>query len=80
MIVEQGKQAVWNHAKEVGMSEDIALIAKYFTIKDVSIIGNGKLTYMEDMPRKTHRVPAIPTTLDYKAIIQETKDKARKYK
>lgn len=35
MKVETGKQAVWQHAKECGMSEDIARIAKFFDIKDV---------------------------------------------
>lgn len=61
MKVETGKQAVWQHAKECGISEDIALIAKYFDIKDVSIIGNGKMTYVDERPRKMHRVPAHPT-------------------
>lgn len=60
MIRESGKRAVWEHAKEVGMSDKIALIAKYFEIKDVSIIGNGKITYIEELPRKMHRVPAVP--------------------
>lgn len=49
---KQGKREVWEHAKECGISDDIALIAKYFDIKDVSIISNGKISFMEDMPRK----------------------------
>lgn len=61
MKVETGKRAVWEHAKECGLDEDIALIAKYFDIQDVSIIANGKMTYTGERPRKTHRVPAVPT-------------------
>lgn len=61
MKVETGRQAVWQHAKECGLDEGIALIAKHFDIKDVSIIGNGKMTYIEERPRKMHRVPAIPS-------------------
>lgn len=80
MKVETGKQAVWQHAKECGMSEDIALIAKVFDIKDVSIIGNGKMTYLHERPRKMHRVPAIPTKIDYKAVIEKTKEQKKYYK
>ena len=61
LIKKQGKREVWEHAKECGISDDIALIAKYFDIKDVSIISNGKISFMEDMPRKMHRVPATPS-------------------
>lgn len=42
MKVEQGREAVWNHAKETGMADDIARIAKIFDLADVSIISNGK--------------------------------------
>uniref|UniRef100_A0AAU8BWG0 Uncharacterized protein n=1 Tax=Salmonella phage PMBT35 TaxID=3137287 RepID=A0AAU8BWG0_9VIRU len=61
MKVETGRQAVWQHAKECGLDEGIARIAKYFDIKDVSIIGNGKLSYIDERPRKVHRVPAVPS-------------------
>lgn len=81
MKVETGKQAVWQHAKECGMSEDIARIAKFFDIKDVSIIGNGKMTYLHERPRKMHRVPAVPTgKSDVKAMIAETKEVKKRYK
>lgn len=80
MKVETGKQAVWQHAKECGMSEDIARIAKFFDIKDVSIIGNGKMTYLHERPRNMHRVPAIPTKIDYKAVIEKTKEQKKYYK
>ena len=66
LIKEQGKQAVWNHAKECGMSDKIALVAKYFDIKDVSIIGNGKLTFIDEIPHKMHRVPATPSLEFYR--------------
>ena len=80
MKVETGKQAVWQHCKEAGIDGDIALISKYFDIKDVCVIFNGKITYINEMPRKTHRVPAVPVRIDSKAVIQKTKDNARKYK
>ena len=80
MKVEQGREAVWQHAKECGMSEDIARIAKVFDIKDVSIIGNVKMTYLHERPRKMHRVPAIPTKIDYKAVIEKTKEQKKYYK
>lgn len=81
MKVETGRQAVWQHAKECGLDEGIARIAKYFDIKDVSIIGNGKMTYIEERPRKMHRVPAIPTGKgDLKALIDQTKEVKKRYK
>lgn len=61
MIKESGKQAVWTHAKETGLADGIALIAKYFDLSDVSIIGGGKITFINEMPRKCHRVPATPS-------------------
>ncbi|QXV76520.1 hypothetical protein bas12_0038 [Escherichia phage BrunoManser] len=78
MIKESGKRAVWEHAKETGLADGIALIAKYFDIKDVSIIGNGKITYIEELPRKCHRVPAVPGLEYYreegKRIMKEFKE------
>lgn len=56
LIVEQGKRAVWEHMKEAGMGDDIALIAKYFDIKDVCLIYNGKMTFIEERPRKSTRI------------------------
>lgn len=61
--VESGKQAVWSHCKEAGIDADIALIAKYFDIKDICVIYNGKMTYIEDRPRKSHRI-AVATVPD----------------
>lgn len=66
MIKEQGKQAVWKHAKECGLSDGIALIAKHFDIKDVSIIGGGKISFIEEIPRKMKRVPATPSLEFYR--------------
>lgn len=81
MKVESGREAVWRHAKECGMGEKIALIAKYFDINDVSIIGNGKLTYLHERPRKVHRVPATPTgKADVKSAIEKTKQVNKHYK
>ena len=80
MKIETGKQAVWQHAKECGLDEKIALIAKYFEIKDVAIIGNGKMTYIEERPRKVHRVPAVPVRVDSKAIIDKTKEQKKRLK
>lgn len=81
MKVEQGREAVWQHAKECGMAEDIARIAKFFDIKDVSIIGNGKMTYLHERPRKVHRVPAIPTgKIDVSAEIAKFKKPKKRYR
>lgn len=81
MKIETGKQAVWQHAKETGMADDIALIAKYFDIKDVSIIGNGKMTYIDERPRKMHRVPAVPTgKADVAAAVAKFKEPKKRYK
>ena len=81
MKVEQGREAVWNHAKETGMADDIARIAKIFEISDVSIISNGKMTYLHERPRKMHRVPATPTGKDdiYKHI-EKTREQKKYYK
>lgn len=77
LIVETGKQAVWNHCKEAGISDDIALIAKYFDIKDICLIYNGKMTYIDERPRKAHRiaVAAKPekSTADYLKALRAKK-------
>lgn len=65
MEIKQGKQEVWQHAKEAGMDKDIAMISKYFDISDVCIIYNGKMTFIENKPRKQHRVPALPSPQFY---------------
>ena len=80
MKVETGKQAVWQHAKECGMSEDIARIAKVFDLADVSIISNGKMTYLHERPRKMHRVPAIPTKIDFKEAMAKIREPKKYYK
>ena len=79
MIKDQGKQAVWQHAKETGLAEGIAAIAKHFDIKDVCVIGNGKITYIEEMPRKTTRI-AVATKADkaIKEYIDDTKVNKRR--
>lgn len=66
MKVFSGKQAVWSHAKEVGLDDALSKISKAFDrdIADVCIIGNGKISYIRDMPRRCHRVEAIPVVID----------------
>lgn len=56
MIVETGRAAVWAHCEEAGIQDDIKMISKYFDIKDISVIFNGKFTYMDERPRKYVRV------------------------
>lgn len=56
MIVETGRAAVWAHCVESGIQDDIKMISKYFDIKDISVIFNGKFTYMDERPRKYVRV------------------------
>lgn len=74
--VEEGKRAVWEHCKEAGIDGDIALIAKYFDIKDICLIYNGKMTYIEERPRRTTRI-AVATKPDRSVaeFIKETKKK-----
>lgn len=74
--VEEGKRAVWEHCKEAGIDGDIALIAKYFDIKDICLIYNGKMTYIEERPRRTTRI-AVATKPDKSVseFIKETKKK-----
>lgn len=81
MKVEQGREAVWNHAKETGLAEDIARIAKTFDLADVSIISNGKMTYLNERPRKMYRVPAIPTgKIDVSAEVAKFKEPKKHWK
>lgn len=81
MKVEQGREAVWQHAKECGLSDDIARIAKIFTISDISIIANGKMTYLNERPRKMYRVPAIPTgKIDVSAEVAKFKEPKKHWK
>lgn len=74
--VEEGKRAVWEHCKEAGVDGDIALIAKYFDIKDICLIYNGKMTYIEERPRRTTRI-AVATKPEKSVaeFIKETKKK-----
>lgn len=80
MKVEQGRQAVWDHAKECGIAEDIARIAKYFDIADISIISGDKMTFLNELPRKMHRVPAIPTKIDFKEAMAKIREPRKYYK
>lgn len=82
MIVETGRAAVWQHAKEAGISDDIAKIAKHFDIKDISIIFGGKLTYLHDRPVKRTRI-AVATRAEADALkmfIHESKQQKKYYK
>ena len=82
MEIESGKVAVWKHAGEAGMQEKIKLVSKYFDISDVSIIYNGKMTYIENRPRKVLRVEAVPTPQgskdELKKAIQSFRDRDKK--
>lgn len=80
MKVEQGRQAVWDHAKECGIAEDISRIAKYFDIADISIISGDKMTFLNERPRKMNRVPAIPTKIDFKEAMAKIREPRKYYK
>lgn len=80
MKVEQGREAVWNHAKECGIADDIKKIAQYFDIADVSIISGDKMTFLKERPRKMVRVPAIPTKIDFKSVIDNSREKRKRFK
>ena len=84
MEIVKGKQSVWQHAGEAGMQDDIRLITKYFDIKDIAIIFNGKMSYIEDKPQHVVRVKAIPKpesfSRDLDAILKQYRDSAKKGK
>ncbi len=80
MKVEQGREAVWNHAKECGIAEDIKKIAQYFDIADVSIISGDKMTFLKERPRKMVRVPAVPTKIDFKSVIDSSREQRKRFK
>lgn len=56
MIVETGRDAVWTHCGEGGIQDDIKKISRFFDIKDISVVYNGKFSYMDERPRKYVRV------------------------
>ena len=80
MKVEQGRDAVWNHAKECGIADDIKKIAQYLDIADVSIISGDKMTFLKERPRKMVRVPAVPTKIDFKEAMAKIREPRKYYK
>lgn len=80
MKVTKGKKETWGLAKKGGLDEGIAKIAQYFDIKDVCVIVGNEMAYVEEKPRKVHRVPAIPTKIDYKAVVNKTKEQKKRFK
>ena len=82
MIVDSGRDAVWSHAIEAGIDEDIRMIAKHFDISDISIIYNGKMTFLHERPQRKHRV-AVATKAEANALkmfINESKQAKKYYK
>lgn len=81
MEIKQGKAEVWQHAKECGIDQDIALIAKYFEIKEVNIFtpdNGGKLTFIDQRMVKRHRVAvATKSTATTKDMIAISKARSR---
>lgn len=80
MKVTKGKKETWELAKKGGLDDGIAKIAQYFDIKDVCVIVGNEMAYVEEKPRKVHRVPAIPKTIDYKAVVNKTKEQKKRFK
>lgn len=79
--VEQGKRAVWEHAKEAGMGDDITLIAKYFDIKDICIIYNGKMTFIDERPRKCVRIAvAAKPDIELKHLVADKRQSKSRLK
>lgn len=56
MKIEKGRSAVWQHAAETGMQDDIKRIAAIFDIDDIAIHTPGKLTYLKERPHKYIRI------------------------
>jgi hypothetical protein len=84
MNIESGRQAVWQHAKEAGISDDISLIAKYFDIKEVNIFtpeNGGKLTFIEQRLAKHDRIAvATKTSMTTKDVINTAKVENKRLK
>lgn len=80
MKISKGKKETWELAKKGGLDDGIAKIAKYFDIKDVCVIVGDEMAYVDEKPRKVVRVPAIPTKIDYKAVINKTKEQKKYYR
>lgn len=80
MKVDKGRDATWRHAQECGMADDIKKIAQYFDIADISIISGDKMTFLNERPRKMHRVPAIPTKIDFKSVIDSSREQRKRFK
>lgn len=51
-----GREAVWQHAAEAGIQDDIRKIASYFPIDDIAIFTPGKLTFLKQKPQKYTRI------------------------
>lgn len=66
MILKTGRAEVWAHCGEAGIQDDIKMISKYFDIDDISVVFNGKFSYMNQRPRKYVRVPATPSLSMYR--------------
>lgn len=77
MITETGRKAVWQHAKECGIADDIAMIAKHFDIVEVNIFANGKFTYIENHLRKMHRIVAVPSEKFLRTLHKEEVARAK---
>ncbi len=56
MKIERGRAAVWQHAEEAGLQDVIRQVAAVFDLADVAISTPGKLTYLNERPRKYHRI------------------------
>lgn len=63
MEIERGRAAVWKHAEEAGMQDDIKRIAAVFDIADIAIITPDKMTYLDQKPRKVTRVRALESDM-----------------
>lgn len=75
MDIKQGRQAVWTHAQEVEMDDFIRKVSAAFpdAIDDVAIYSYGRLSYVNNIPPKVIRVPALPVKIDSKAVMAETR-------
>ncbi|APU93205.1 hypothetical protein HOR61_gp05 [Escherichia phage vB_EcoS-IME253] len=56
MIVKTGRAEVWAHCGEAGIQDDIKQISRFFDIKDISVVYDGKFSYVDERPRKYVRV------------------------
>ena len=56
MKIEVGRGAGWQHAEEADLQDMIRKVAAHCEIADIAIFTPGKLSYVNEYPRKYNRI------------------------